>query len=119
MQKNSALLTQKLLAASNGELYTAMLQYRTIWHTKNYSRRIILTQDMSIHIIGRAKLAFLIEISRDIYIYRCCRYVGVCLSYVKLIAWAELRVAHTHAQSLFLAVKPVTPALFISYMLEL
>ena len=48
------------------------------------------------------------------YIYICCRYVGVCLSYVKLTAWAELRAAHVHAQSLFLAVKPVTPILFIS-----
>ena len=28
-------------------------------------------------------------------------------------------MANAHAQSLFLAVKPVTPALFISYMLEL
>ena len=43
----------------------------------------------------------------------------VCLSYVKLTALAELRTAHAHAQSLFLAVKPVTPTLFISYMLEL
>ena len=53
-----------------------------------------------------------IEISRDIYIY----VVGMS-EYVKLTA--ELRVAHAHAQSLFLAVKPVTPALFISYTLEL
>ena len=49
----------------------------------------------------------------------CCRYVGVCLSYVKLTARAELRAAQSHAQSLFfLAVKPVTPLLFISYTLE-
>ena len=55
-----------------------------------------------------------------VYIYICCRYVGVCLSYVKLTAWAELRAAQAHAQSLFfLAVKPVTPVLFISYTLEL
>ena len=47
-----------------------------------------------------------------------CRYV-VCLSYVKLTALAELRTAHAHAQSLFLAVKPGTPVLFISYKLEL
>ena len=51
-------------------------------------------------------------------IYILCRYV-VCLSYVKLTAKAELRAAHAHAQSLFLAVKPVTPVLFISYTLEL
>ena len=55
-----------------------------------------------------------IEISRDIYIYICCRYV----SYVKVggVTWTK----HAHAQSLFfLAVKPVTPVLFISYTLEL
>ena len=40
------------------------------------------------------------------------------MSYVKLTAWAELRAAHAHAQSLFLAVKPVTPVLFISYTLD-
>ena len=39
--------------------------------------------------------------------------------YVKLTVWAELRAAHAHAQSLFLAVKPVTPVLFISYMLSM
>ena len=50
-QKNSGLLTQKLLAASNGELYTAMKQYSNLGHTKNDSRRIILTQVMSDHII--------------------------------------------------------------------
>ena len=51
----------------------------------------------------------------------CCPYVGVCLSYVKLTPRAELRAAQSHAQSLFffLAVKPVTPLLFISYTLEL
>ena len=32
---------------------------------------------------------------------------------------SQLRTAHAHAQSLFLAVKPVTPVLFISYTLEL
>ena len=49
-----------------------------------------------------------------IYIYICCRYV----SYVKVggVTWTK----HAHAQSLFfLAVKPVTPVLFISYTLEL
>ena len=40
-------------------------------------------------------------------VYICCRYV-VCLSYVKLTASAELRVANAHAQSHFLLVKPVT-----------
>ena len=35
--------------------------------------------------------------------------LSVCLSYVKLTVWAELRAVHVHAQSLFLAVKPVTP----------
>ena len=51
LKKNSGLLTQKLLAASNGELYTAMLQNSNIAHTKNDSRRIILTQVTSDHII--------------------------------------------------------------------
>ena len=43
-----------------------------------------------------------IEISRDIYMLSACHmsYV-VCLSYVKLTAQVELRVAHAHAQSLF------------------
>ena len=54
-----------------------------------------------------------------IHIYRQHIMLSVCLSYVKLTAWAELGVAHAHAQSLFLAVKPVTPVLFISYSLEL
>ena len=54
-----------------------------------------------------------IEISRDI-LYICCRYV----SYVKVggVTWTK----HAHAQILFfLAVKPVTPVLFISCTLEL
>ena len=56
-----------------------------------------------------------IEISRDIYMY-----MSVCLvcqiNCVGGITWTK----HAHAQSLFfLAVKPVTPVLFISYTLEL
>ena len=45
-----------------------------------------------------------------------CRSMSVN---VKLTAWAELRAAQAQAQSLFLAIKPVTPMLFISYTLEL
>ena len=40
------------------------------------------------------------------------------MSYVKLTARRNY-VAHAHAQCLFLAVKQVTPWLFISYTLEL
>ena len=59
-----------------------------------------------------------IEISRDIYIY--IYVLSVCLvcqiNCVGGITWTK----HAHAQSLFfLAVKPVTPVLFISYTLEL
>ena len=60
-----------------------------------------------------------IEISRDIYMYVYI-YMSVCLvcqiNCVGGITWTK----HAHAQSLFfLAVKPVTPVLFISYTLEL
>ena len=69
------------------------------------------------YLIGRAKRAPHWGVQsrfRVIYIYICCRYV----SYVKVggVTWTK----HAHAQSLlFLAVKPVTPVLFISYTLEL
>ena len=67
------------------------------------------------NIIGRAKRAPHWGVqSRFRVIYICCRYV----SYVKVggVTWTK----HVHAQSLFfLAVKPVTPVLFISYTLEL
>ena len=58
-----------------------------------------------------------IEISRDIYMYV---YMSVCLvcqiNCVGGITWTK----RAHAQSLFfLAVKPVTPVLFISDTLEL
>ena len=46
-QKNSGLLTQKHLAATNVELYTAVQRYSISAHTKNDGRRIILTQVMS------------------------------------------------------------------------
>ena len=36
-----------------------------------------------------------------IFLVISCRYDVVCLSYVKLTAWAELRAAHAHAQSIF------------------
>ena len=72
-------------------------------------------------VIGRAKRAPHWGVQsrfREIYM-SVCRMSVVCLSYVKLTALADLRTAHAHAQSLFLAVKPVTPVLFISYTLEL
>ena len=57
------------------------------------------------------------------------RYYGLTITYMLYVCHMsvvcqincvnELRVAYAHAQSLFLAVKPVTPMLFISYMLEL
>ena len=43
--------------------------------------------------------------------------LSVC-HYVKLTALAELRGPHSCSKSFFLAVKPVTPVLFIYYTLE-
>ena len=57
-----------------------------------------------------------IEISRDIYMYVCMSVCLVCqINCVGGITWTK----HAHAQSFFLAVKPETPVLFISYTLEL
>ena len=54
-----------------------------------------------------------IEISRDICNMLVCL---VCqINCVGGITWTK----HAHAQSFFLAVKPVIPVLFISYTLEL
>ena len=70
-------------------------------------------------VIGRAKRAPLWGVqSRFLVIYM----LSVCWSMsveCQINCVGGITYGHAHAQSLFLAVKPVTPLLFISYTLEL
>ena len=75
-----------------------------------------------VFVIGRAKRAphWCVQSRfRVIYVvgmsYVVCRMSVVC----QINCVGVLRTVHAHAQSLFVAVKPVTPVLFISYTLEL
>ena len=72
----------------------------------------------TIFLVGRAKRALHWGVQSRFRVIYICRYV-VCLSYVKLLPRRNYVRPTRKLKVFFLAVKAVTPVLFISYTLEL